>query len=115
MMRYGALVTKRSIIDFRRLAERPASLLAERNYCRSKNLVLVLLLSCACGFAQHTRIQSEIVRIDSPVPGLKLALHHEYPISESHLKQEKSIVVFVEGSAVPTAGNAAFKINGSSW
>jgi pimeloyl-ACP methyl ester carboxylesterase len=63
--------------------------------------------------AQKAVIASEIVRIDSPIPGLQLALHHRFRRS-AHAFRGK-VVLFAEGSAVPTAGNAAFKIDGVSW
>ncbi|HEX8072012.1 MAG TPA: alpha/beta fold hydrolase [Pyrinomonadaceae bacterium] len=65
--------------------------------------------------AREARIQSEIIRIYSPVSGLKLALHHEFPAGGPALRRSRNIVLFAEGSAVPTSGNAGFKINGSSW
>jgi pimeloyl-ACP methyl ester carboxylesterase len=63
--------------------------------------------------ARKAPIASEIVRIDSPIPGLQLALHHRFQVSPSAFSRK--IVLFAEGSAVPTSGNAAFKINGVSW
>jgi pimeloyl-ACP methyl ester carboxylesterase len=63
--------------------------------------------------ARKAPIASEIVRIDSPIPGLQLALHHRFQESTSAFSRK--IVLFAEGSAVPTSGNAAFKISGVSW
>jgi len=62
---------------------------------------------------QNKGIRSEIIRIKSPIPGLQLALHHRFRKSPRSIRQP--IVLFAEGSAVPTAGNAAFQINGVSW
>jgi hypothetical protein len=83
--------------------------------------LIAMALSAVIAFAVHpfvtiardAVIATEIVRIDSPVPGLQLALHHRFPRS-THTFGSK-VVLFAEGSAVPTAGNAAFKINGVSW
>ncbi len=57
--------------------------------------------------------KTETIRIPSPVSGLELALHHEYLVASP--AQPRLVVLFAEGSAVPTAGNAAFKIDGLSW
>lgn len=65
-------------------------------------------------FARNAPIASEIVRINSPIQGLQLALHHTFRKSSAGRLTGK-VVVFAEGSAVPTAGNAAFKIDGISW
>ena len=65
--------------------------------------------------ARDAGIRSEIIRIDSPIPGLKLALHHEFSTTRPALRRSRNIVLFAEGSAVPTSGNAGFKIDGSSW
>ncbi len=65
--------------------------------------------------ARNAGIRSETVLIDSPVPGLKLALHHEFLTARLSSRRPRIIVLFAEGSAVPTSGNAGFKINGSSW
>jgi pimeloyl-ACP methyl ester carboxylesterase len=80
-------------------------------------VVFVFLLAFAAdapvGTAQNARIESEIIRIDSPIPGLRLGLHHHFRKSSGLTSRQ--IVLFAEGSAVPTAGNAGFKIDGVSW
>jgi pimeloyl-ACP methyl ester carboxylesterase len=83
----------------------------------TRNLVRVEWLSLSMLFVLSVTAESvlaEIVRIDSSVPGLQLALHHESPI-KARANQPPSIVLFAEGSAVPTSGNAAFRLNGWSW
>jgi pimeloyl-ACP methyl ester carboxylesterase len=57
--------------------------------------------------------KTETIRIRSPIPGLELALHHEFPIETTG--RPRPVVLFAEGNLVPTAGNAAFKIDGMSW
>lgn len=54
--------------------------------------------------------KTETIRIPSPIPGLELALHHEFPVGHAG-----PVVLFSEGNLVPTAGNAGFKIDGLSW
>jgi pimeloyl-ACP methyl ester carboxylesterase len=76
--------------------------------------IVFLVFTDFCVYAQDPKVRSEVVRIDSSTPGLKLALHHELAISHQHPRLQ-NIVLFAEGSAVPTSGNAAFKINGISW
>lgn len=58
--------------------------------------------------------RTETIRIPSPIPGLELALHHEYPVGAA-VGRPGPVVLFAEGNTVPTAGNAAFKIDGLSW
>jgi pimeloyl-ACP methyl ester carboxylesterase len=57
--------------------------------------------------------KTETIRIPSPIPGLELALHHEF--STATTDRPRAVVLFAEGNLVPTAGNAAFKIDGLSW
>ena len=76
----------------------------------------IALLTLPGGSVAHgAGIRSETILIDSPVPGLKLALHHEFVNARPTSRRPRVIVLFAEGSAVPTSGNAGFKINGSSW
>ncbi len=76
-------------------------------------LLIVVTLCCGYLSAVDKDIQSEVVRIDSTMAGFKLALHHEFlPSTPS---SQRAIVLFAEGSAVPTSGNAAYRINGLSW
>jgi pimeloyl-ACP methyl ester carboxylesterase len=76
-------------------------------------LLIVVTLCCGCLSALDKNVQSEIVRIDDPITGLKLALHHEFVPATPN--PQRRIVLFAEGSAVPTSGNAAYRINGLSW
>jgi pimeloyl-ACP methyl ester carboxylesterase len=78
-----------------------------------KGLSILLLICGGYAYANNEDIRSETVRIDSADPELKLALHHEF-VAQSGAARRR-IVLFAEGSAVPTAGNAAFKIGGLSW
>jgi pimeloyl-ACP methyl ester carboxylesterase len=64
-------------------------------------------------FAAVVATRTEVVKIPSPIPGLEIALHHEFPVGVP--ERARPVVLFAEGSAVPTAGNAAFKIDGLSW
>jgi len=57
--------------------------------------------------------KTETIKIPSPIPGLELALHHEFAVGATD--GPRPVVLFSEGSLVPTAGNAAFKIDGLSW
>jgi hypothetical protein len=75
--------------------------------------VAVLLLS-GQAYGGTAEFRSETIRIDSSIPGLKLALHHEFSMAQSS-RRSKPIVLFAKGSAVPTAGNAGFRIHGLSW
>jgi hypothetical protein len=77
------------------------------------SLLLAFIGDSSVRAAQNVRIASEIIHIDSPIPGLKLGLHHHF--RKSSRPTSRQIVLFAEGSAVPTAGNAGFKINGVSW
>ncbi|HEY6660239.1 MAG TPA: alpha/beta fold hydrolase [Pyrinomonadaceae bacterium] len=77
------------------------------------SLLLAFIGGSSVRAAQNIRITSEIIRIDSPIPGLRLGLHHNF--RKSARPPSRQIVLFAEGSAVPTAGNAGFKINGVSW
>jgi hypothetical protein len=77
------------------------------------SLLLAFIEGSSVGAAQNVRITSEIIRIDSPIPGLRLGLHHY--LRKSARPPSRQIVLFAEGSAVPTAGNAGFKIDGVSW
>lgn len=65
--------------------------------------------------ADNIRVRTETIRIDSSIPGLRLALHHEFSAVQSFSRRPRPIVLFAEGSAVPTAGNAGFRIDGLSW
>ena len=78
-------------------------------------LSIALLMSGELSVARSAVIRGETILIDSPVPGLKLALHHEFPAARPSSRRPRLIVLFAEGSAVPTSGNAGFKIDGSSW
>jgi hypothetical protein len=77
------------------------------------DLVILLIICSGNAYADNKGIRSELVRIDSAVPEFKLALHHEF-VTQSAVALQR-IVLFAEGSAVPTSGNAAFKIGGLSW
>jgi pimeloyl-ACP methyl ester carboxylesterase len=57
--------------------------------------------------------KTETIRIPSPIPGLEIALHHEFAVGPAD--RPRPIVLFSEGNLVPTAGNAGFKIDGLSW
>jgi pimeloyl-ACP methyl ester carboxylesterase len=86
-----------------------------RRLAKVLTIVSVALLTLAqlrteC-LARQPTIQSEIVRINSAIFGLQLALHHRFLTTRAARK----VVLFAEGSAVPTSANADFKINGSSW
>ncbi len=74
---------------------------------------LLLLICGGYAYANNGDLRSEIVRIDSADPTIKLALHHVFP-AQTGVRRPR-IVLFAEGSAVPTAGNAAYKIGGLSW
>jgi hypothetical protein len=76
------------------------------------SLIVTFGAHASVTIAQKAPIASEIIRIDSPIPGLRLALYHRY--QKSNILPRK-VVLFAEGSAVPTSGNAAFKIDGISW
>jgi pimeloyl-ACP methyl ester carboxylesterase len=78
-----------------------------------KGLSALLIICGGYAFANNEPLRTETVRIDSAVPEFKLALHHEFAAQSDNTR--KRIVLFAEGSAVPTAGNAAFKIGGLSW
>jgi pimeloyl-ACP methyl ester carboxylesterase len=65
-------------------------------------------------YATSAEVRSETIRIDSSIPDLKLALHHKFSTVQP-ARRPKPIVLFAEGSAVPTTGNAGFRIDGLSW
>jgi len=78
-------------------------------------LLITVSTRSAPTYATSVEIRSETIRTDSSIPGLKLALHHEFSAIQSFSRRPKPIVLFAEGSAVPTAGNAGFRIHGLSW
>src|ERR1044072_8243969 len=77
------------------------------------SLLLAFIGGSLVRAAQNVRVTSEIIRIHSPIPGLRLGLHHYF--RKSARPPRRQIVLFAEGSGVPTAGNAGFKIDGLSW
>jgi pimeloyl-ACP methyl ester carboxylesterase len=81
---------------------------------QAAGLVVLVVLGSSVAFPQKAEIKTEIVRVDAPIAGLKLALHHAFK-ANSAAQHHSPIVLFAEGSAVPTSGNAAFKIAGLSW
>jgi pimeloyl-ACP methyl ester carboxylesterase len=58
-----------------------------------------------------TRIDT--VRLDSPRPGMQMALIHEHRRTAG--RTTGAIVLFAEGSTIATAGNAGYRIDGESW
>jgi hypothetical protein len=71
------------------------------------SLLLAFIGGTSVGAAQNVRIASEIIRIDSPIPGLRLGLHHYF--RKSARPPSRQIVLFAEGSAVPTAERRRFR------
>src|ERR1044072_2968 len=74
------------------------------------SLLLAFIGGSLVRAAQNVRVTSEIIRIHSPIPGLRLGLPHSF--RKSARPPSRQIVLFAEGSAVPTAGNAGFQIGG---
>jgi pimeloyl-ACP methyl ester carboxylesterase len=87
--------------------------LTEYSVCRPAGTAWIVVALFCSYVSAINHVRSEVVRIDSPTPGLKLALHHEFVPQQR--RQQARIVLFAEGSAVPTSGNAGYKINGFSW
>lgn len=85
-------------------------------YCACRRVAalwIAVMLWCGYVSAAGKNLRSEIVRIDSTMEGLKLALHHEFVPSPRG--PQRRIVLFAEGSTVPTSGNAAYKMDSLSW
>ena len=87
----------------------------------SRSQLVAIAFSLITAFGAHPSvtiartpaITTELLRIDSPIADLQLALHHCFRKS-THTFSGK-VVLFAEGSAVPTSGTAAYKISGVSW